>query len=148
MDHIPPVTYQEAEALVAQCLLSMANEPFVSTAGVTTPQCDEPETLAEEEECIAQNNTDMSWSCHKCNMTNAAKRKRCQGCLGWRGGVRNFTRRLTNTRKVSVEDENDNMQIELRSKETYSFDKSGAVLPNPNQWEQEKYSMAQWYVNV
>jgi len=146
MDHIPPVTYQEAEALVAQCLLSMANEPFVSQAGVTTPQCDEPEALAED--CIVQNNTDMSWSCHKCNMTNAAKRKRCQGCLGWRGGVRNFTRRLTNTRKVSVEDENNNMQIELRSKETYSFDKSGAVLPDPNQWEQEKYSMAQWYVNV
>ena len=128
----------------------MANEPFVSSAGVTTPQCDEPEALAlaEEEECIVQNNTDMSWSCHKCNMTNAAKRKRCQGCLGWRGGVRNFTRRLTNTRKVSVEDEKDNMQIELRSKETYSFDKSGAVLPDPNQWEQEKYSMAQWYVNA
>ena len=143
MDHIPPVTYQEAEALVAQCLLSMANEPFVSTAGVTTPQCDEPEAFAED--CIGQNNKDMSWSCHKCNMTNAAKRKRCQGCLGWRGGVRNFTRRLTNTRKVS-EDINDNKQIELRSKETYSFDKPGAVLPDPNQWEQEKYSMAQWYV--
>ena len=140
-----PVTYQEAEALVAQCLLSMANEPFVSKAGVTTPQCDEP---ALEESTIQQNNKDMSWSCHKCNMTNASKRKRCQGCLGWRGGVRNFTRRLTNTRKVSVEDENVNMQIELRSKETYSFDKFGAVLPDPNQWEQEKNSMAQWYVNV
>ena len=29
-----------------------------------------------------------TWKCHKCNATNSPERKRCEGCLGWKGGHR------------------------------------------------------------
>ena len=29
-----------------------------------------------------------AWKCHKCNATNSPERKRCEGCLGWKGGHR------------------------------------------------------------
>ena len=32
-----------------------------------------------------------TWKCHKCNATNPPERKRCDGCLGWKGGVRDLS---------------------------------------------------------
>ena len=129
--------------MVAECLKSMAN----SDDDERSPQGDEDEklndaeadameiSLTSESEVDEPKDTD-TWDCHKCKKNNGGHRKRCQGCLGWRGGVRKNISRL----KKSSEDDT-NMQIE---KEEYSFDKSGAVLPSSNEWENEKYSTAQW----
>ena len=134
------VLHEEAEAMVAECLKSMANSD-----DERSPQGEEDEklndadameiSLTSESEIDEPKNTD-TWDCHKCKKNNGGHRKRCQGCLGWRGGVRKNISRL----KKSSEDDT-NMQIE---KEEYSFDKSGAVLPSSNEWEHEKYSTAQW----
>ena len=137
------VLQEEAEAMVAECLKSMANSD-----DERSPQGEEDEKLNDADameisltsvsEIDEPKNTD-TWDCHKCKKNNGGHRKRCQGCLGWRGGVRKNITRL----KKSSEDDT-MMQIETVKKEEYSFDKSGAVLPSSNEWEHEKYSTAQW----
>ena len=134
------VLQEEAEAMVAECLKSMANSD-----DERSPQGEEDEKLNDadameisltSESEVDEPKDDGTWNCHKCKKNNGGHRKRCQGCLGWRGGVRKNISRL----KKSSEDDT-NMQI---VKEEYSFDKSGAVLPSSNEWEHEKYSTAQW----
>ena len=96
-------------------------------------------SFTSESEVDEPKTADGTWDCHKCKTNNGGHRKRCQGCLGWRGGVRKNITRL----KKSSEDDT-MMQIETVKKEEYSFDKSGAVLPSSNEWEHEKYSAAHW----
>ena len=139
MDELPH--QEDTEAMVAQCLTSTANSDDDRPQGNTIKIKKAMDvSLSSDDEPIKDTSTaDDTWDCHKCKKNNGGHRKRCQGCLGWRGGVRKNISRL----KKSSEDDT-NMQIE---KEEYSFDKSGAVLPSSNEWEHEKYSTAQWYVN-
>ena len=145
MDELP---HQEnAGAMVAQqCRISTANSdddrPQGDTIKETRNYAMENSLTSESEVDEPKKDTttaDGTWDCHKCKTNNGGHRKRCQGCLGWRGGVRKNITRL----KKSSEDDT-MMQIETVKKEEYSFDKSGAVLPSSNEWEHEKYSTAQW----
>ena len=144
MDELPP-HQEDAEAMVAQqCRISTANSDDDRPQGDTIKIKKESMavSLSSESEVDEKKDTttaDGTWDCHKCKKNNGGHRKRCQGCLGWRGGVRKNITRL----KKSSEDDT-MMQIETVKKEEYSFDKSGAVLPSSNEWEHEKYSAAQW----
>ena len=139
MDELPH--QEDTEAMVAQCLTSTANSDDDRPQGNTIKIKEAMDvSLSSDDEPIKDTSTaDDTWDCHKCKTNNGGHRKRCQGCLGWRGGVRKNITRL----KKSSEDDT-MMQIETVKKEEYSFDKSGAVLPSSNEWEHEKYSTAQW----
>ena len=130
MDELPH--QEDTKAMIDQCSISTENSD-----GNRLAQDNEIDIQTNEPKKDNTTTTDGTWDCHKCKNNNGGHRKRCQGCLGWRGGVRENMTRL----KKSSED-NTNMQIV--QKEEYSFDKSGAVLPSPNEWEHEKYSTAQW----
>ena len=129
------VLQEEAEAMVAECLISMANSDDERSPQGNDGIREMEISLTESE--IDKPKDDGTWECHKCKKHNGGHRKRCQGCLGWRGGVRENISRL----KKSSEDST-NVQIE--KEEEYSFDQNGAVLPSSNEWEHEKYSTAQW----
>jgi len=63
-----------------------------STAGKSIRGVD----MSSDEEC-------KSWDCPKCNTKNAASRKRCQGCLGWREGA--YTKGATSVIKGLYEED-------------------------------------------
>ena len=43
-------------------------------------------------EALVSSTQGQGWNCHKCDTINLLSRKRCKGCLGWKGGVRNVGR--------------------------------------------------------
>ena len=139
MDELPH--QEDVEAMVAQqCRISTANSDDDRPQGNTIKIKESMDISLLSESEVDTTTADGTWDCHKCKTNNGGHRKRCQGCLGWRGGVRKNITRL----KKSSEDDT-MMQIETAKKEEYSFDKSGAVLPSSNEWEHEKYSSAaQW----
>ena len=69
------------------------------------------------------------WECAKCNESNPPSRKRCKGCLGWKGGTRRWSSRknqveqlkciaprLTTTASPgSTDDEEDDEKVQLFS---------------------------------
>jgi len=72
------------------------------------------------------------WECAKCNESNPQSRKRCKGCLGWKGGTRRWSsrknqveqlklksiarpRRSTTASPGSTDDEEDNKKVQLFS---------------------------------
>ena len=43
------------------------------------------------------------WECAKCNESNPPSRKRCKGCLGWKGGTRRWSSRKNQVEQLKYE---------------------------------------------
>jgi len=42
------------------------------------------------------------WECAKCNESNPPSRKRCKGCLGWKGGTRRWSSRKNQVEQLKL----------------------------------------------
>ena len=163
------ISYQEEQAFVAQCLMSMAQESssLQNNDTITSENNDDiPQPMQEVKEVQKQpplpqpqpqQNDLGTWDCHRCNNTNAPARSRCTKCQGWKGGTRkNLSNKFTKRKEIDdgvmsavnvsfSDDENHTTRNHTRQqREEYSFDKSGAPLPDSNEWQCEKKALAQW----